>query len=61
MQYGAELIPTEVRAQGIAAVHIAGYIASMISPYIVDLASESRRKSADKKCSCLRLPLRWVQ
>ena len=37
LQYGAELIPTEVRAQGISAVHIAGYVASIISPYIVDL------------------------
>ena len=37
LQYGAELIPTAVRAQGIAYVHIAGYVAAIISPYIVDL------------------------
>ena len=39
LQYGAELIPTAVRAQGIAYVHIAGYVAAIISPYIVDLVS----------------------
>ncbi|XP_057381734.1 organic cation transporter protein-like [Daphnia carinata] len=38
LQYGAELIPTSVRAQGIAYVHIAGYVAAIVSPYIVDLA-----------------------
>ena len=37
LQYGAELIPTVVRAQGISYVHIAGYVAAIISPYIVDL------------------------
>ena len=41
LQYGAELIPTEVRAQGIAAVHNAGYVAAIISPYIVDLVNSS--------------------
>ncbi|KAK4014106.1 hypothetical protein OUZ56_026651 [Daphnia magna] len=38
LQYGAELIPTAVRAQGIAYVHTAGYVAAIVSPYIVDLA-----------------------
>ena len=42
LQYGAELIPTVVRAQGIAYVHIAGYVASIISPYIVDLVIRMR-------------------
>jgi len=42
LQYGAELIPTEVRAQGISTVHIAGYVASIVSPYIVDLVRISR-------------------
>jgi MFS family permease len=41
-QYGAELIPTSVRAQGISYVHMAGYIASLVSPYIVDLARFNR-------------------
>ena len=41
LQYGAELIPTAVRAQGIAYVHIAGYVAAIISPYIVDLVNTS--------------------
>ena len=68
LQYGAELIPTSVRAQGIvsfvhhhflsmssmtkltmikvslyisrqAYVHIAGYVAAIVSPYIVDLVN----------------------
>ncbi|KAK2704056.1 organic cation transporter protein-like [Artemia franciscana] len=38
LQYGAELIPTEVRAQGVSTIHIAGYVASILSPYVVDLA-----------------------
>ncbi|XP_046454856.1 organic cation transporter protein-like [Daphnia pulex] len=42
LQYGAELIPTSVRAQGIAYVHIAGYVAAIVSPYIVDLARFSQ-------------------
>lgn len=39
LQYGAELLPTVVRAQGISCVHIGGHIASILSPYIVDLVS----------------------
>ncbi|XP_063223093.1 organic cation transporter protein-like [Bacillus rossius redtenbacheri] len=34
-QYAAELIPTAVRGQGVAAVHVAGYAASFFSPYIL--------------------------
>lgn len=37
LQYGAELLPTVVRAQGISCVHMAGYAAALMSPYIVDL------------------------
>ena len=44
LQYGAELIPTEVRAQGISTVHIAGYVASIVSPYIVDLVTKETDK-----------------
>lgn len=38
LQYAAELLPTVVRAQGVATIHIMGYIASIISPFIVYLA-----------------------
>ncbi|CAG2066666.1 unnamed protein product, partial [Timema podura] len=34
-QYAAELIPTEVRGQGVAAIHVAGYAATFFSPYIL--------------------------
>ncbi|XP_076034398.1 solute carrier family 22 member 1-like [Oratosquilla oratoria] len=37
MQYAAELLPTQVRAQGVAFIHIIGYVANMISPLIVFL------------------------
>ena len=36
-QYAAELIPTEVRGQGVAAVHVAGYAATFFSSYILYL------------------------
>lgn len=35
LQYAAELLPTVVRAQGVAGVHIAGYVAALLSPVIV--------------------------
>lgn len=38
LQYAAELLPTVVRAQGVAFIHIMGYIAQMISPFVVYLA-----------------------
>ncbi|XP_067013677.2 organic cation transporter protein isoform X2 [Anabrus simplex] len=38
VQYAAELIPTEVRGQGVAAMHVAGYGATFCSPYILYLA-----------------------
>lgn len=34
-QYSAELIPTQVRGQGLAAVHVIGYLATFCSPYIL--------------------------
>lgn len=37
-QYGAELIPTSVRAQGVANVHVIGYALSFLTSYIVFLA-----------------------
>ncbi|KAG7172755.1 Carcinine transporter-like 1 [Homarus americanus] len=39
LQYAAELLPTVVRAQGVAAVHITGYIATILSPVIVYLGT----------------------
>jgi hypothetical protein len=36
-QYAAELIPTEVRGQGVAFVHVAGYTATFFSPYVLYL------------------------
>lgn len=39
LQYAAELLPTVVRAQGVAFIHIMGYVASIISPFIVYLAN----------------------
>lgn len=41
LQYAAELLPTVVRAQGVAFVHIMGYVASIIAPFIVYLANFS--------------------
>ncbi|XP_068085199.1 organic cation transporter protein-like [Anabrus simplex] len=38
LQYAAELLPTVVRAQGVALIHIMGYVATIISPFIVYLS-----------------------
>ncbi|XP_026679608.1 organic cation transporter protein [Diaphorina citri] len=38
LQYAAEVLPTVVRAQGVALIHIMGYVASIVSPFIVYLA-----------------------
>ena len=38
-QYAAELLPTPVRAQGIALIHIFGICAHSIAPYIPDTVS----------------------
>uniref|UniRef100_A0A8D8S4C5 Organic cation transporter protein n=1 Tax=Cacopsylla melanoneura TaxID=428564 RepID=A0A8D8S4C5_9HEMI len=37
LQYAAEVLPTVVRAQGVAFIHIMGYVASILSPFIVYL------------------------
>ena len=37
LQYAAELLPTVVRAQGVALIHIMGYAATIASPFIVYL------------------------
>ncbi|XP_059470665.1 organic cation transporter protein [Neocloeon triangulifer] len=41
LQYAAELLPTVVRAQGVALIHIMGYVASIMSPFIVYLGTLS--------------------
>lgn len=37
LQYAAEILPTVVRAQGVAFIHIMGYVASIIAPFVVYL------------------------
>lgn len=41
LQYAAELLPTVVRAQGVAFIHIMGYVASIVAPFVVYLANIS--------------------
>ncbi|CAG9839512.1 unnamed protein product [Diabrotica balteata] len=41
LQYAAEILPTVVRAQGVALIHIMGYVASIIAPFVVYLANVS--------------------
>ncbi|XP_053621967.1 organic cation transporter protein-like [Plodia interpunctella] len=41
LQYAAELLPTVVRAQGVALIHIMGYVASIVAPFVVYLANVS--------------------
>ncbi|XP_033336293.2 organic cation transporter protein [Megalopta genalis] len=37
-QYAAEMLPTVVRAQGVSLIHIIGYLAHILGPYIIYLA-----------------------
>ena len=37
LQYAAEILPTVVRAQGVAFIHIMGYVASIVAPFVVYL------------------------
>lgn len=39
-QYAAEMLPTVVRAQGVSLIHIIGYVAHILGPYIIYLVSE---------------------
>lgn len=41
LQYAAEILPTVVRAQGVAFIHIMGYVASIIAPFVVYLSKVS--------------------
>ncbi|XP_065361705.1 organic cation transporter protein-like [Calliphora vicina] len=41
LQYAAEILPTVVRAQGVAFIHIMGYVASIIAPFVVYLSNIS--------------------
>lgn len=50
-QYATELIPTCVRGQGVAAVHVAGYALTFFSSYILYLVSPSLRKHFHKSNS----------
>jgi len=36
-QYAAEMLPTVVRAQGVSLIHIIGYIAHIVGPYVIYL------------------------
>lgn len=38
-QYAAEVLPTVVRAQGVAFIHIMGYVSTMIAPFVVYLSN----------------------
>jgi hypothetical protein len=40
LQYAAELLPTVIRAQGVNAIHIMGYVASIISPFVASLVRD---------------------
>ncbi|TMW44694.1 hypothetical protein DOY81_010226 [Sarcophaga bullata] len=40
-QYAAEILPTVVRGQGVAFIHIMGYISTMIAPFVVYLSNIS--------------------
>ncbi|XP_033317582.1 organic cation transporter protein-like [Bombus bifarius] len=37
LQYAVEVLPTVVRAQGVALIHIMGYVASILAPFVVYL------------------------
>lgn len=39
-QYAAEMLPTVVRAQGVSLIHIIGYVAHILGPYIIYLVRE---------------------
>lgn len=43
LQYAAELLPTVVRAQGVALIHIMGYVASILAPFVVYLVNIIRK------------------
>ncbi|XP_071442498.1 organic cation transporter protein-like [Hetaerina americana] len=42
LQYAAEILPTVVRAQGVAFIHIMGYVANLIAPFVVYLETVDR-------------------
>jgi hypothetical protein len=52
-QYAAELIPTEVRGQGVAAIHMVGYAATFFSTHILYLVSrltDAAARLTDRTC-----------
>jgi hypothetical protein len=48
-QYAAELIPTEVRGQGVSAIHMVGYAATFFSSHILYLVSIQRNVDMEPK------------
>ncbi|XP_013105063.2 carcinine transporter [Stomoxys calcitrans] len=40
-QYAAEVLPTVVRAQGVAFIHIMGYASTIVAPFVVHLSNVS--------------------
>ncbi|XP_066905698.1 carcinine transporter [Halyomorpha halys] len=42
LQYAAEVLPTVVRAQGVALIHIMGYTANFVSPFVIYLETVDR-------------------
>lgn len=38
LQYAAEVLPTVVRAQGVSFIHIMGYVANIVAPFVVYLS-----------------------
>lgn len=48
-QYAAELIPTQVRGQGLSAMHVVGYIAAFFSPHILYMV-RTTMKSKSQCC-----------
>ena len=54
LQYAAELLPTPIRTQGVALIHIFGIIAHSIAPYVVDSVSQLSYSSVMNK-ACYRI------
>lgn len=54
LQYAAELLPTVVRAQGVALIHIMGYVASILAPFVVYLVRRTLGYKRIEPCSTVR-------
>lgn len=60
LQYAAELLPTVVRGQGVALVHIMGYVASILAPFIVYLVSFNSTIILYNSVIIFPTKIRWV-